>query len=172
MIITQFGEEKWNSFLDKIAAKSNYFKKTIMSTDLIPINDFLYFTDEALKEFYNDNSKIYWVMGEKSAEYSLLDGPHKVFIKSKDFKSIVLNSFPLLWTSFYTKGRLESSFDNNVVELKIVDLPITHIYFELVVMGYANKALELMGAKNIKFEPLKTIKNNDKEIHYRFEFTI
>jgi hypothetical protein len=172
MIENQFGAEKWNNFIGKIALKKSYFKRNIMSTDLIPIEDFLYFTDEALKEFFNNDSKIYWMMGEKSAEYSLLEGPYKIFIKSKDIKSIVLNSFPMLWTTFYTKGRLESSMNNNIVDLKLVDLPISHDYFELVIMGYAKKALELVGAKNISYQAIKSIKNGDKEVHYRFEFQI
>ena len=156
--------------MDKLAsAGNNYFKKSILATDLIPIKDFLLFTDEALKEFYNNDSKIYWTMGEKSAEYSLLEGPYKVFIRSKDINSIVLTPFPLLWTSFYTKGRLESSINNNIVDLKLADLPITHNYFELVIMGYAKRALELVGAKNIKYKAIKSLKNGDKEVHYRFE---
>ena len=47
MIINQFGEDKWNIFINKIADKNNYFKKTILPTDLIPIDDFLFLTDEA-----------------------------------------------------------------------------------------------------------------------------
>lgn len=42
MIVTQFGEGAWNSFINDLSEKESYFKKNIIPSDLIPIENFYY----------------------------------------------------------------------------------------------------------------------------------
>lgn len=91
-------------------------------------------------------------MGEKSAEYSLIEGPYKIFIKSKEIEKFAKETIPLIWTTFYTKGKLDSSIKNNIIDIKVVDLPVNHLYFEMVVMGYVKRALELVEQKALNMK--------------------
>jgi hypothetical protein len=40
-IIKTFGEERWNAFSAKLAAKDKYFSQTIMNITLIPLDKFI-----------------------------------------------------------------------------------------------------------------------------------
>ena len=54
-IISVFGEEPWNSFVLKLAAKDKFFSNMIMSITPIPIDKFILFLDELVKEFFNND---------------------------------------------------------------------------------------------------------------------
>jgi hypothetical protein len=42
-ITEAFGEERWKSFMDKLAAKDKFFSNMIMSVTLIPVDKFIIF---------------------------------------------------------------------------------------------------------------------------------
>ncbi len=171
MMISQFGEEKFNELLNEVSTKDDYFKKNdIIPITLIPVEKFLLFSDLALQKFYNNNNNVYWMMGEKSAEYALVDGPYKVLIKNRKIGRVMTEAIPVLWQVYYTEGHMETKYETGSVEVRVFDFPINHYYFEYVIMGYVNKMLELCGAKSITYEKFKTIDKLDKEIYYKFHF--
>ena len=45
-IISVFGEERWNAFMAKLAAKDKFFSNMIMSITPIPMDKFILFLDE------------------------------------------------------------------------------------------------------------------------------
>lgn len=174
MIITQFGEEKFKELLNEAGEMDEYFKKNsdVSSISMIPVNSFLLFNDLALKKLYNNNIKLYWTMGEKSAEYALVDGPYKVLIKNREISRVLTESIPVMWKVYFTEGNIESKYDAGSLEVNVSNIPVNHYYFEYVIMGYCNKIIELCGAKSITYEKVKTIEKGDKEINYKFHFVV
>ena len=88
-IIKTFGEERWNTFLAKLAAKDKYFSQTIMNVTLIPLDKFIIFLDDVLKEFFNNDINHYWKLGEKSAEFLSFNGrPVPLLSSNKGYKAV------------------------------------------------------------------------------------
>jgi hypothetical protein len=70
-IIAAFGEEHWNSFITKLTAKDKFFSNIIMSVTPIPVDKFILFLDEMIKEFFNNDSMQYETFGKAAAQYWL-----------------------------------------------------------------------------------------------------
>ena len=174
LLTTTHGEEKFKELMRELAAQEPYFKEyeNILSTSLIPAEKFIAFNDFLLKKLYDNNPQVYWMMGEKSAEYALVEGPFKSLIKEKDLERVLTKSIPILWDMYYTAGRLDLEYTPGIFSVRILELPINHYYFEFVVMAYCKKVLELCGARDITYDKLKTIDRGDKEINYVFRFAL
>jgi hypothetical protein len=54
-VIEAFGEERWNSFMAKLAEKDKYFKNVIMSVTLIPLDKVIVLLDELINECFNND---------------------------------------------------------------------------------------------------------------------
>ncbi len=170
-LIKQFGEKKFAELMKEVAEKEEYFKDPFINqATLIPIEKFLLFNDMMVNKFYGGDAKIYWKMGEKSAEFSLIEGPFKVFIQNKSIEDACKTSIPNVWKVYYNEGRVETKFEKGMVNIRILDVPILHSYFEYALMGYYVKLLELVGAKSIKYDAIKTVEKGDTEIEYVFHF--
>ncbi len=166
-IISEFGEERWNDFIQRFEESHPLFKEGILATTSIPVEEFIAFQDEVINEFYNGDFKMTWKLGEKSAENSLSEnGPFHIFLKHKrkpqDFLSNVL---PRIWKMYYDEGRSKYVFDGNIMHAYILDLPKYYAYFEYVVMGFTQKFLELI---EVPIKEITKIKGSAEEIHYRF----
>jgi hypothetical protein len=77
---------------------------------------------------------------------------------------------PKLWTTYYDGGKLTAVLDKNIVHLKITDIPIKHIYFEYMVMGYFKQALKIFGKKTTE-KIVRSLANGDDDIYYKFEIS-
>jgi len=75
---------------------------------------------------------------------------------------------PKLWITYFDGGKLDARFDNNVVHLMITGLPVKHVYFEYLVMGYLQQALRVFGKKSVQ-NCVKGFSKGDDDIYYRFE---
>ena len=166
LIAEQFGADKWEAFIAAFAKREPYFRTGVLPTAQIPIDKFLAFNEAVLKEFFRDDERAYIAMGEKTAEYSLLEGPYKTYLKNHDYKSLTESSIPKLWRKFYSDGRVETKYFSGGAEAVILDLPLKHPYFEYAVVGYMKRALELAGAVDVTFRRVK-----DDTTHYKFKFT-
>lgn len=166
-ILNSLGEEKWVKFIEKLSEKDAYFKNVIVGISLIPVEKFLLFQEELTREFFNNDQMTYWTMGEKSAEFALIEGPYKIFLKSRDLKNFIEQSVPSLWNLYYTAGEIKTKYENKVAEIEIKGLINWHIYFEYVIAGYVKRALELLEA-NFEVKKIKGVSSGDKEIHYQF----
>ncbi|MFA5321834.1 MAG: hypothetical protein WC373_04110 [Smithella sp.] len=166
-----FGEERWNSFLTKLAAKDKFFSNIIMSVTIIPVEKHLFFLDEMLKEFFNNDKNQYLLFGRVAAKFALSPGgTYHSYLLTKDIKQFVEAGMPKLWSTYYDEGMLTAKLENNIVHLKITGLPIKHIYFEYLVMGYFKQALKIFGKKTIE-KIVRSIANNDDDIYYQYELT-
>ncbi len=168
-IVRAFGEERWKSFSNKLAAKDKFFGQMIMNITLIPLDKFVLFLDEVLKEFFNNDNNHYWQLGEKSAEFALSPGgPYNSYLLSKDVKQFVENGMPKLWSTYFDGGTLTAKFENNVAHLTISGLPIKHLYFEYLVMGYVRKSLDIFGKRAVEHR-IRGFSIGSNDIYYQFE---
>lgn len=167
-VIKQFGDSAWAKFIEGYAEKDPYFKNSILSTTSIPADKFLAFEEALITNFYNGDKNTYWKHGEQAAEYSLVNGPYKIYLSSKDVKMFVEERLAAVWRMYYNEGEMVGKVEGNVAEVFINNVPISHIYFEYTVMGYAHKAIELVGAKIIEIKKVKGPSMGTKDSHYQF----
>ena len=100
-----FGEERWNSFMTKLAEKDKYFSKMIMSITLIPVEKLIVIFDEMCKEFFNNDKMEYSMFGKVGAKNDLsADGPYKSYMLTKDIKQFVEFVLPKLWATYFDGG--------------------------------------------------------------------
>ena len=170
-IIKTFGEGRWKAFMDKLMAKDKYFSQVIMNVTLIPLDKFVIFLDDVLKEFFQNDNNHYWKLGEKSADFSLgPGGPYHSFLITKDIKQFVESVMPKIWSTYFDGGLFNTRFENNVVHITISGLPTKHIYFEYLIMGYIRQALVIFGKKAIE-RRIRGFSSGHNDIYYQIEIS-
>ena len=168
-IIAAFGEERWNSFIPKMAAKDKFFNNIIMPVTPIPVDKFILFLDEMCKEFFNSDYMQYVTFGKVNAQYALSpEGPYISYLLTKDIKQFVEVVLPKLWSTYFDEGKATTRLENNIVHIKITGLQIKNLYFEYLVMGYFQKALKIFGKKTVA-KKVRSISSGDDDIYYQFE---
>ena len=150
-MIAAFGEERWNSFMTKLAEKDKYFSNVIiMSITPIPVEKLIVFFDEMCKEFFNDDRMQYVKFGKAGAKFVLSpEGPYKSYMLTKDIKQFVESVLPKLWSTYFDRGVATARLENNVAHIKITGIQIKYFYFEYLVMGYFQKAIKMFGKKSV-----------------------
>ncbi len=169
-IIKNFGKEKWEEFIGKFAEKESFFKNSILPTSKIPAELFIEFNDAIMDKFYSNESreKILWKLGRESANWALTEGPYQSFLKKRDIKDFFENNIPLLWDLYFTEGRVQTAeCKDNSCKAVIVEVPIKNDYFELAVMSFVERALELISQKQVKTIRHKSL-ISDGVIDYEF----
>lgn len=170
-IIKDFGKERWNSFITKLAERDKYFSNVIMSITLIPLDKFIVFLDDILKEFFNNNNTHYWEMGEKSADFALSPGgPYRSYLLTKDLKQFVEVGMPKIYSTYWDIGTLTGKLEKNVAHITMTGLPIKHIYFEYLVMGYLRQAFVIFGKKAVE-RRVRGFSMGSNDIYYQFELS-
>jgi hypothetical protein len=168
-IIQTFGEDKWNAFMPKLAAKDKFFSNAIFSLTLMPIDKFIFFLDEMVREFFDNDMKHYVTFGMVSSQYALSgDGPYKAYLLTKDLKQFVDFVMPKLWTSYFDEGQVTTLLKDNVVHFKITGLQYKHYHFEKLLMGYYRQALKVFG-KRSNVKQIRSLVNGDEDIYFQFE---
>jgi RAB protein geranylgeranyltransferase component A len=101
-IVKIFGEERWNSFISKLTEKDKYFSNTIWAITPVPIDKFIFFLDEMIKEFFDNDMMQYVTFGKVAAQFALSpEGPYTAYLLKKDMNLFVesvltkLVSFPI-----------------------------------------------------------------------------
>jgi len=166
-IIAAFGAERWKTFLDAVAETEPFFKRHVSALTWIPIEPFLLLHDRLLAEFFQGDQKAFWTMGEKSAEWALTEGPYAIYVRNRNIEAFVRETLSSIWPAYYSKGKLLGAIDGKCIDVRIQELPVVHPYFELLVMGYSQRAFELVGGK-VESQKVKSARNPGDEIHYRF----
>ena len=102
-----------------------------------------------LKEFFNNDKNQYIMFGRVAAKFGLSPGgPYHSYLLTKDLKQFVASVAPKLWSTYFDGGVLSGKLENNIVHLKITELPIKHIYFEYMIIGFFKQALKMFGKEN------------------------
>ncbi|PKN53314.1 MAG: hypothetical protein CVU55_01450 [Deltaproteobacteria bacterium HGW-Deltaproteobacteria-13] len=168
-IIKVFGEEPWNVFIAKLGAKDKFFNNMIMSVTPVPLDKFIFFLDELVKEFFNNDMMQYVTFGKVAAQYALSpDGIYKSYLLTKDTKQFIESVMPKFWSTYFDEGTVVTKFENNVAHLKITGLKFKHNYFEHLIMGYFQKALKIFGKKTVA-KRIRSMAAGDDDIYYQFE---
>jgi hypothetical protein len=168
-MIAGFGEERWNSFMAKLAEKDKYFNNVIMSITLIPVEKLIIIFDEMCKEFFNNDRMQYSMFGKVGAKYALSsEGPYKSYMLTKDIKQFVESVLPKLWSTYFDGGITTARLENNVAHLKITGLQIKNLYFEYLIMGYFQQALKIFGKKTVA-KRVRSISSGDDDVYFQYE---
>jgi len=168
-IIGVFGEEPWNAFMVKLAAKDKFFSNVIMPITRVPLDKFILFLDELVKEFFNNDMMQYVTFGKVAAQFALSEeGMYKSYLLTKDTKQFVESVMPKFWSTYFDEGTVTTIFANNVAHLKITGLQFKHLYFEYLIMGYFQKALKMFGKKSVP-KRIRSMSAGDDDIYFQFE---
>jgi hypothetical protein len=62
---------------------------------------------------------------------------------------VAVETTPAIWKSYFDAGRLEAKHEANAADIRILDVPVPHVYFEYTVLGYFRKGLALTGASGV-----------------------
>lgn len=171
-ITRQFGEPRWSQFIESISEQEPLFRDPILVTTRVPVSAYLTFQGALIREFFRGDEEAYWTIGEKSAEWALTEGPYKSFRNNpQSVERFILQSLPLLWSAYYTKGLVEVQLVTNVMQFRIYCLPVSHISFEYTVLGWVKKALQMIGLRAVTLKRLQGISTGDRDIEYRISFT-
>ena len=168
-IIAAFGEERWNSFVPKLAAKDKFFSNTIWAITSIPMDNFILYLDELVKEFFDNDKMQYVTFGKVAAQFALSpEGPYKSYLLTKDTKQLAEFVLPKLWSTYFDEGKAIAKFENKFIHLKITGLQIKHSYFEKLLMGYFQKALKIFGKKTVA-KQVRSLASGDDDIYFQYE---
>ena len=168
-IVSAFGEERWNSFIPKLTEKDKYFSNTIWAITPIPMDKFIFFLDELIKEFFDNDMMQYVTFGKVAAKFVLSsEGPYTSYLLTKDIKLFVESVLPKLWSTYFDEGKSITKFENNIAHLKITGIQIKNLYFEYLVMGYFQKALKIFGKKSVA-KKVRSLASGDNDIYFQFE---
>jgi hypothetical protein len=170
-VIEAFGEERWNKFMARLAAKDKYFKNNIiMSVTLIPLDKVIVFFDELIDEcFKGDKNASYMMFGMVGAKWALSPGgPYHSYLLTKDLKLFVETVLPKIWATYYDGGSVSAKLENNIVHIKVRGFPIKHAYFEKLLMGYFKEALKVFGKKSTA-TMVKSLIGGDDHLYYKYE---
>jgi hypothetical protein len=148
LIIDKFGQPAWDGFLQSLLSDAPIFAKPVMASTSIPIEQFLKFQEALVKTFFKGNVKAYWEMGAASAQWSLTDGPYRAFLDKRDLKALI-DALPSIWSNYYDRGRIEVALVDKVLHMRLHDIPVWHVSFELMVMGYFHRALEMFSRRKV-----------------------
>jgi hypothetical protein len=166
MIIEKFGQPAWDAFLRGIAAEAPAFAAPVIASTTVPIEQFLVFQEALVNTFFKGNTRAYWDMGAASAQWSLTEGPYRAVLDRRDFKELV-TTLPGLWSNYYDEGKLAATLEDGIVHVRFTEIPVWHVSFELMVMGYFQRAFELFSKRKVA---VKRVSGGAPgvEVHYMF----
>ncbi|MGB5216736.1 MAG: hypothetical protein WBN66_00420 [Smithella sp.] len=149
-------------------AKDKFFSNPIMSITPVPLDKFILFLDELVKEFFNNDMMQYVTFGKVAAQFALSEeGMYEAYRLTKDTNKIVDVIVPKLWSTYFDEGIITANFENNVAHFKITGLKLKHRYFEYLIMGFIQKALKIFGMKNVP-KLVRSASAGDNDIYYQF----
>lgn len=169
-VIEAFGEQRWNTFMARLARKDEYFKNNIiMSVTLIPLEKTIIFFDELIDECFNGDKNAYVMFGMVGAKFGLSSrGPYSSYLLTKDTKKFVESALPSLWSTYYDAGTVTTHLKNNVAYVKITGFPIKHAYYEKLLMGFFKQTLKVFGKKSVA-TMVRSLTAGDDDIYFKYE---
>jgi hypothetical protein len=162
----EFGAERWSTLIDSLKPRLPFLGAKVLPVSRIPVGEFLALNDAIVRTFYKGNDEIYWRFGEQSGEYALTNQLKGLFQKNEARK--FLQFTPQIWKSYFDGGELTCELAPQHIDIRIVGVPVKHVYFEYSVIGFARGGLALLGAPKPTPSRLKGFSAGDNEVLYRF----
>ncbi|MDI6741792.1 MAG: hypothetical protein QMD11_03545 [Smithella sp.] len=165
-----FGEERWNKFMTRLAAKDKYFKdNVIMSITLIPLDKCILLFDELIDECFNGDKRAYVMFGRIGAKNALSPGgPYQSLMLTKDLKQFVESALPKIYSTYFDGGSVTGKLENNVVYIRITGFPIKHEHYEKLLMGYYKQVLKVFGKKSNE-TMIRSLTAGDDDLYFKYE---
>ena len=167
LLVREHGEAAWRSFLETYCKTDPSFREQVQAVTNIPAEKFLAFNDALVARFAQGDPQAYWKLGESSAEWALTEGQNRGVFKPGEFRRYLFAG-SAIYSTYFDRGTYKTTHGAGFTDVTIREVPIHHPYFELSVMGYLKKGLELLGAKDVRWERLAGFTKGDDFIHYRF----
>jgi len=167
-VIAEFGEAAWSDFFEAYAEVTPALAHGVLPTGSFPAETFLAFCDALIRRFYAGDPSIYWRFGRDSASWALTDGPYANFLGSRDLPAF-LEVAPALWKAYYSEGEFTSAVEEDGRHVWArIESPVHHLHFEYSVMGFVERALELVGAEVQGHQVQEGFSRGDGAVLYRF----
>ena len=155
--------------MTRLVEKDNYFSNMIMSVTLIPVDKFTLFLDEMIKEYFNNDNKSYLMFGKVAAKFALSPGgPYNSYVLSRDLKYVVESIIPKVWSTYYDEGVVTTKLEDNVIHLKVIGVPLKHVYFEYLIACYMQKGIKMFGKQAVE-KCMRGFSKGDNDIYYQYE---
>ena len=167
----QFGMERAQQMFDEAAAAVTSLPHPILASTPIPMKAYLEFQDELVKRYYQNDPTAFFRFGERSAEWSLTQGPYKRIVEDKDI-ALFATQGEVLFRNFYDVGSAHTSLVDGVIEFHIegVPVPYRHLFLEYATLGYFRRALEMLGGRNVRLKRLRGFSLYDADVYYQITF--
>lgn len=168
LMIASQGAPRWQDYLTAYAEREPFFRQLITDRTLIPAEVFLAFNEDLIQRFFGGDQRAYWTFGERSAQYTLAQGPLKGLFRPGDLQ-VWLEYTPQLFQSYFDAGRVEvRNATETTAEIWIGEVPIPHVYFEYTLGGFTEGGLKAVGARSPSPERLRGFSRGDSDVLYRF----
>lgn len=162
----EVGADRWAAYLTGMRPRLTFLGAPVLPVSRIPIEEFLALNEDIVRTFYQGDQSVWWRFGEQSGEWALKKQLKGLFQSGEARK--FLQFTPKIWSSYYDGGSLTAEAVGDVVELRIFDLPVRHIYFEASVMGFARGGLKFLGLAAFEPQRVKGFTTGEQEVLYRF----
>ncbi len=167
-VVKRYGEERWKTFIREYAQEDPYFEKKILPSSLIPAEHFLPFIDKFVEVFHSGDENAYWEIGREGANWALIEGPYQSIRKEGSVEKFFEEKLHLLWNLYFTEGKVkEAKCENNICRAVVINVPFRHKYLEYSVMGFVERAMELISGKKVEVKRIKSLMD-DGIIEYEF----
>ena len=124
LLRAKLGDEALEVFLEDYRSKHPEFPRDVLPTTRIPARDFLHFMDAVVDSAYGGDAESLWEVGERSAEWSLREGPYRNLFEGRDIDRFATLA-PVLYQNFFDTGEARSERQGDVVDLWITGIPPT-----------------------------------------------
>lgn len=132
-------------------------RPNMLAKEWIPLDTFLNFNKAVADQLYNGNYDVIKEMASFGAEREL----QGVYLKALS-PAFLIKRAPVMLKLYYNLFSSQVKMpDKNSVELSVIGFKNNDWMVEYDIIGWCIKALELGGAKNVSYEIVKSIKDNN-----------
>ncbi len=166
----RLGKDRWEAFMEKLIEKEPYYANPVLPSSLIPAEKFITFIEMLTDEFFNGDPMSSWEAGRQAADWAFNVGPYQSLLKNKDLDSFIENVIPILWSLYFTEGKVDVSRSDNSITVRITNVPVRHITMEYSVLGFLERSFEILTGKKPKINREKKLVE-DGEVKSTFMLT-
>ena len=166
MLAERIGAATYDAFVEEFARTHPSFPQPILASTLVPVDVFLQFNDALVRRFFGGDTKIFWQIGELSADYFSSQGPYVESFYRGDYKRF-WSILPMIRKTLYTEGEARATANGNTLDIEL-DCPVAHAYFELSTMAFVRRGLEMKAGRRVEMRRIAGFERGGKIVHYQF----